>query len=375
MATAYTPGLTIVERCQIVRERRLPLDGEVLVEVGDRVTANQVVARAELPGDVEMVNVAHRLGCIPSELEGKMLKKKGEAVAEGEVIARSSSLFGLLKSEFRSPVSGTIETISKVTGQVLIRKPPMPIELTAYVPGEVIRIRERRGVVVQTDAALVQGIFGIGGEALGRILVGADGPDKPLQAEGLTEEARGRVVLGGKSANLAALKRAQQVGASALIIGGIEAADLEEFMGRGIGVAITGSEDLGLTVVVTEGFGDIEMAPRTFDLLAAREGREASVNGATQIRAGVIRPEVIVPTEEPAGPATGRVAAGELGLAVGDIVRAIREPYFGRLGRVFALPPELTEIETEAKVRTIVVEFENGERVTLPRANVEVIVG
>ncbi|MCJ7492255.1 MAG: hypothetical protein MUP15_08940, partial [Dehalococcoidia bacterium] len=360
MATAYTPGLAIVERCRVRRQRHLPLDGDVLVKVGDRVDGDQVIARSELPGDVEMVNVSHRLGCLPAEVEERMLKKAGEEVEEGEVIARSSSLFGLYKNECQAPVTGTIETVSKVTGQVLIRKPPMPIELTAYVPGEVTQVLEGRGAVVEAEAAMVQGIFGIGGETLGEILVAVNGPDMPLQASQLGDGAAGKVVLGGKSANLAALKRAQEVGVSALVVGGIEAADLEEFMGRAIGVAITGSEDVGLTLVVTEGFGDIEMSARTFELLAAREGQRASVNGATQIRAGVIRPEVIIPVQTTVGPGVGAVAAGAAGLKVGDAVRIIREPFFGVLGRAFELPSELVSIETEAKVRTIVVELENG---------------
>ncbi len=50
-----------------------------------------------------------------------------------------------------------------------------------------------------------------------------------------------------------------------------------------------------ITLVITEGFGKMAMAHRTFDLLKSKQGMKASVNGATQIRAGVMRPEVIVP--------------------------------------------------------------------------------
>ncbi len=375
MATAYTPGLTIVERCRVARRRQLPLAGEVLVGAGDTVAADQIIARTELPGDVELINVAHRLGCLPAELEEKMLKKEGDPVAQGEVIARSTSFFGLFKTECQSPVEGKVETISKVTGQVLIRRPPIPIELTAYIPGTVSEVLEGRGAVIETEAAMVQGIFGIGGETLGEILVAAEGPGEVLSAQDIGEEGAGKVLLGGKSADLAALRRAQEVGAHALIVGGIDAADLEEFIGRKIGVAITGGEDLGLTLVVTEGFGDIAMSQRTFELIAGHEGRRASVNGATQIRAGVIRPEVIMPLDGAGGGPAPVAGEEQPTLNIGDTVRIIREPLFGKLGRVCELPPELMPIETEAKVRTIVVELENGERVTLPRANVEVIVG
>jgi len=43
------------------KERRLPLKGEVLVKVGDLVKADDIVARTELPGDVERLNLAGNL--------------------------------------------------------------------------------------------------------------------------------------------------------------------------------------------------------------------------------------------------------------------------------------------------------------------------
>jgi hypothetical protein len=50
-------------------------------------------------------------------------------------------------------------------------------------------------------------------------------------------------------------------------------------------------------------------------------------------------------------------------------------PYFGRIGCVSALPAELQRVESGAQVRVLVVEFEDGEKVVVPRANVEMIEG
>lgn len=118
------------------------------------------------------------------------------------------------------------------------------------------------------------------------------------------------------------------------------------------------------------------MAKRTFELLAAKAGQRASCSGATQIRAGVIRPEVIIPlaastaTPHPA-PRTPRSEEG--GIKVGDFVRIIREPYFGLIARVKTLPPELQGILTESRVRVLVATLPNEQDVTIPRANVEMI--
>ena len=102
----------------------------------------------------------------------------------------------------------------------------------------------------------------------------------------------------GSIVTSAALEKAVSYGVKGVVAGGIDDATIKEFLGYDIGVAITGTEEKGVTVVVTEGFGKIPMAHATYELLKRRHGTKASINGATQIRAGVIRPEVVVPLEQ-----------------------------------------------------------------------------
>ena len=40
------------------------------------------------------------------------------------------------------------------------------------------------------------------------------------------------------------------------------------------------------------------MGDRTFNLLKSHDSKFVSINGATQIRAGVIRPEIVIPLKE-----------------------------------------------------------------------------
>ena len=60
MAHAYTPGLRVAKFTRILKDRRLPLLGNVNAKVGDSVKADDVVARTELPGNVASINVANR---------------------------------------------------------------------------------------------------------------------------------------------------------------------------------------------------------------------------------------------------------------------------------------------------------------------------
>jgi len=371
MGTAYTPGLKVSAGTIIRKTRRLPLKGKVLVNAGDKVNANDVVARTDIPGIIQTVKVAEILGLEPPEAIAALQVKEGDAVTSGQVLAQTKSFFGLFKSECKTPFTGTVELISHATGHVGVRLPSKPIEVTAYINGTVAEVMEDEGVVVETYGALVQGIFGVGGERMGPLAIGVDSPNAILDESCITDQHAGAVVVGGAGVTLGALRKAASVGVLGIVVGAVVDTDLVEYLGHDIGVAITGHEDITSTLILTEGFGSIAMASRTFDLLKSLEGREVSINGATQIRAGVIRPEIIAPLEmkrEAAEESTG----GQT-LDIGTNIRVIREPYFGRLGVVTKLPSELVQVESGAVVRILEAKLNDGEDVCVPRANVEII--
>ncbi len=374
MAHAYTPGLRVTPNTLVKKTRRLPLRGEVMVKEGDDVSHDTIVARTDIPGDAMLVNVANMLGIEASDVPRYMLKQLGEKVEDGEVIAELSSFFGLFKSRAKSDVTGVIESISEITGQVTLRTAPVPVEVHAYIDGRVQEVIPEQGVVVENKGAYIQGIFGVGGERQGKLAIVVNGPEEPLDADDITPEHKGFVIVGGSLVTAQALKRAAEVGVSAIVAGGIIDRDLVELLGYDIGVAITGHEDIPFSIVITEGFGRMSMAPKTYDLLKTLEGKMASVNGATQIRAGVMRPEIIVPGVEDVGIEAEDLS--EEGMIPGTPIRIIREPYFGQLAEVSELPAELVRVETEAKVRILRAKLiDTGEIVTVPRANVEIIEG
>jgi len=80
LGTAYTPGLKVSPHTLIQRTRRLPLKGDVLVETGQVVSPDTVVARASLPGLMQSVKVAAQLGIDADELPGALLVKEGDKV-------------------------------------------------------------------------------------------------------------------------------------------------------------------------------------------------------------------------------------------------------------------------------------------------------
>lgn len=372
VAHAYTPGLKIKSIEQVRKERVLPIEGTVLVEVGDEVDFDSTLARTEIPGNAEILNVTEILGVDPGDVFDYSLKKEGDTFEEGELLAKNVAFWGLVKNFVYAPFSGTIESVSGLTGQIIVRQHNVPLEINAYIKGKVVEVLPKKGAVIETKAAFIQGIFGFGGENHGEIAVVVESPEELLTEEKVGPQHQGKVIVGGSGVTSEAYQRALEVGVKGIVVGGLDVEDLIEILGEDIGVAITGEENIDITVIATEGFGALPISERTFNLLKNMEGRMSAINGTTQIRAGVLRPEIIIPYDNPDEMKESKEEFSD-GMIKGSLVRIIRAPYFGEIAKVTDLPINLQRVESGSKVRVIELELEDGKGVTVPRANVEII--
>lgn len=372
MASAYTPGLTVSADTLVEKVRRLPIKGEVMVKEGEAVRYDTVVARAMLPGLLQTIKLSEKTGMEPKDALLIFRPKVGDHVSQGELVAETKGIFGrFFKTEVHCDFSGVIESISEITGNVLVREPSIPIEMKAYMTGIVKATMPEEGVIIETRGGMVQGIFGVGGERNGIIRMAVDDPSVRLEASHILPDDEGKILVGGSGVTMECLVKANELKVAGIIVGAVRDVDLIQFLGYDIGVAITGQEEINTTILATEGFGQLTMAERTFKLLKSLEGRRASMNGATQIRAGVIRPEIIVPQE---GSEVQKAPAHQPSiLEIGTPIRVIREPYFGRLGHVTGLPSQLQTVESGAEVRVLQAKLDNGQEALVPRANVEII--
>ncbi|MGB9778507.1 MAG: hypothetical protein ACPLW8_03795 [Candidatus Bathyarchaeales archaeon] len=369
---AYTPGLKVTPCTYIRRLRSLPLKGEVLVKKGEKVNFDTTVATCCIEGAPYIVKVAELLDVDPEETVRYILKKEGDIVRKGELLARHSSLFGLINKKVFAEVSGVIERINEITGHLTIREPPKSVEVKAYIKGKVDEVIPNEAAVIGTYAAFIQGIIGFSGERFGEIRVAVSNPEQVLEADMITENDAGKIIVGGSLVTYEALEKARKAKVNGIVVGGARMEDLESILRTRIGVAITGRENIEFTLILTEGFGKLPMSENTFSVLKENEGKIAAINGTTQVRAGVLRPEIIIPLEVTERSRKEKELE-EGKMKVGSIVRIIRFPYFGAVGKVIELPIELNKIETESFVRVVRVELSDGRWVLVPRANVEII--
>jgi len=344
-----------------VHEAYSPVDG--VIEFVSHAYARVLIREdAQKAAPVVIVNVSKKLDIRPMLLRAYMRYREGDEVRQGAIIADSQGGFGL--EYCYAPTTGVIEKVCTKTGAVTIVRPTKSTEVDAYLLGRVAEVFPETGARVEATAAYVQGLFGLGFENHGV----------------LTPDLAEAIVVGGANITLEAMRKAVDLGVAGIITGGANHADLAGLLGHELGVGITGQEDLALTVILTEGFGTMPMASDTFELLKSAEGRLASVNGSTQVRAGAIRPEIVIPSLDDDGAAPPRPVEEclhelkhERGDAVlGSKVRIVRNPKFGQWGTVVALPDDPVAYETEAKLLSAEVEFSDGQRIFVPLANLEI---
>ena len=373
MTQAYSAGLTVTDSIVLRKDRILPLKGKVLVKKGDKVKADDLVAETSLPGNVMPLNIANKLGITAAQVMQYIKIKPGDQITKGQILAEDNGFLGLgfFKQSVKAQMDGEVESISELTGQAMLREPRIPVQIKAFIEGLVVDVIEGEGVVIENKSAYIQGIFGICGETNGELKMVCTEPTQNLTPEMITPDCADKLIVGGALTPYDTIIKAKEMGVKGIITGGIDDQDIKKILGHDIGVAITGHENFGLTILVTEGFGPIKMADKTFELLKQFEGKNASMHGKTQIRAGVIRPEIIIPLEFSENELKVEKTRDSL-LTPGQLVRIIRQPGFGKIGKIISLPEELHSVQSETKVRVLTAEVD-GEEVILPRANVELI--
>jgi hypothetical protein len=315
-------------------------------------------------GEPLVLNVPEQLGVRPLLVGDCLRVIVGSAVIPDQVIAIRRS--GRETLTVQSSVYGKVTSI--VDGVVTITPLHVRTEMAAYLAGRVIEVMPGQGVVVRAFAYQLQGQYGVGGETGGELLL-AGQADSVLTPADVSDGWKDKVVVVGATAGLETMRKAAEVGARALVMAHQELRTLTEFTNGSGTVGLTGDEDVPLTVVLTEGFAPSPISKRCYDTLQALAGRYAAVNGTTHIRAGVIRPEVIVCVQD--WPDQPVAAPEEPEIAIGMTVRVTRQPLMGTIGRVVDLPVKRQLIATGSEVRVADVEFSGGIT-QVPVSNLEI---
>ncbi len=343
----------IVGFANIIRQRVLPVKGDTLVKMNQKVNPGDVVAEARWAREHVLLDVA-RILRISTKAADKLIQcKVDQRIAAGTEIAAGRGLFA---RRVTVPRDGRVVAVGG--GQVLMEVGEAKMELRAGIPGNVIEIIPDYGVVIQTAGALIQGVWGNGRIDSGQLINLTESAESVLTSSQLDVSLRGSVILGGIVKDGETFKAAAELPVRGLILSSIYPS------------LIPLAREMRYPIMVTDGFGPMPMNPLAYKLLTTNTKREATVNAEPYDRYSGGRPEVIIPlpvsTEAPQLHDTQDFAPGLQ-------VRMRRPPAMGKLGTIASLLPGLTTLPSGLRAPCAEVKLENGESVTIPLVNLEVV--
>lgn len=375
----------IVDGGSFVIERLLDRQGSVDVGVGDKVTAEQVVARSEDLEQPVTLYVSNELGVEKEGLQKYLAKSIGSEVKAGEVVARVRR--GLRTATVKSPVSGTLSSVDEANGTVVLSAELGTRQIRALVNGEVEQVVPGRGAILRSQGTRIYGILGFGSEASGPLVVGIERDDRELTSDRVSNDWRGAIVLAGMTAGVPALTRMKEAGVAGVIVGSVSEADIRRFFtNSGTGGATRPGrfwnvsshpesafcqlrEEAPFAIIVTEGFGRSPMAEEIFQQLRGREGQQVTLSASTSTGTRLSRPEIYI-TMAGSSASTDRFSDDLYG---GRRVRIANPSQPGVPG---TCQSEVYHVTTVDGSKTLVadVALVGGDVRTVPVSNLEVII-
>lgn len=228
--------------------------------------------------------VAETLGVSPVAMRIYLtsIAEEGKPVVKGQLLARRGSTL------VQSPIYGRVTEVSFSKGTITVSPLYMLHQVLAGLKGKVENVVPGEYVEVSGTAQLITGIWGLGGDSYGPIHVidGDLGDD--------TAVPQGSVVVSRGTATYEGLRRCAESGVKGLVLGWLGSSAAMRFAGGIRNMGITGDEAVPFPLILTQGFLPEEMDQSVFKVRAGSAGRLCSLRGATHIRAGVVRPEILV---------------------------------------------------------------------------------
>lgn len=335
------------------RERRLPMRGEVVVHEGQAVQPEDLVAEAHLPGELFLVDVCHALDVDWVDVHHCLVRQPGENLLEDDVIAQDGGAFPRV---VRTPVAGRFAALHQ--GLAVIEVGQETFQVSACLPGVVEAVIPEYGAVIASKGFLVQGVWGNAGVGDGALTIIEETWSTPLTTAMLAEVEDGQVVVSGQVFDADVLNHLAEAGVAGLITG---------VMTPGL---ITAAARHALPIMVLQGFGSLPADRAYLELLEPYIGERVYVHADAVNRLDGTRPELIVPQ-------TGEIEVAEsktlTAVGIGSRVRICSGKAQGQSGKVMAIVDEPPQFASGLSLPAVVVQVEDGERITVPQQNLVIL--
>jgi hypothetical protein len=367
-------------RNSVIHVRRyLPQDQvKIFVQERQEVSPADIIGEGQVTAGFRTIYLANELNVSPKEAVKFLKRPLGQKIFQGELLAAKEGVLGFGKKILTSPADGIIDYYDDNKGSLRIKLLPKVTKLASGVYGIIDQVNPETGeVVIRTLANTVYGVIGSGHSREG-ILKVVGSPDTLISSKQITGEMKEEILVGGSLVFLDALEKAVNLKVSGIISGGISARDFRAMSGGRWNISDFHWSDVGISLMVTEGFGSIPLPPDVFALLKEFDKKFVILDGN--------RAKLILPISDansmiyirkvrlPVSPTPELETTIDLvHLKPGANIRLVATPLIGVCGKVESVDSSPTELPSGV-VTNLVTVITRSRKLKVPYQNLEVVI-
>jgi hypothetical protein len=289
----------------------------------------------------------------PAKADELLLRKSGEELVKGDIIAGP---VGMFKRVIRAPQSGQVKIAGE--GKVLYEVESPTYELQAGMEGTITNIIPERGAIIETRGALVQGIWGNGKITYGIIQSVSSDLLQELVPEQLNIGFRGAIITAGFCRNPNVLEVAGNIPIKGMVLGSMSSS------------LIPLAKAADYPIMIIDGFGSKPMNRAAERILSANKDKNIALNAQAYDPFQGTYPEVIIShstmTDLDPPPQTGSLKAGKRVIIVNGLLAS-------RIGKIEEIYTQKRYIPSGIATEVAAVRLSGDKQVDVPLTNLELI--
>lgn len=346
-------GVQISHNTEILRSRVMPVDGKLFVRKGEIIKSTDIIAQSNISPEFYSLDIARGLGVSRNEIKRYFQFGKNEIIKEGRILAGP---VGFTKRVVRAPRSGKI--VDFEDGIVLIQTRGNLSRLIAGLSGKVDELIPRRGAVIRSQGAAIQGVWGNGRINSGELAVVSDEQVLEIQVGDLKSDLRNKVVVAGHCGEKEFIKNAAQLPVVGLIL----------FSASPQIIPLLSTAPFA--VVVLEGFRECKVNSLAENIIQTHLGCRAEINAQKLSRMTGVRPEVVIPKT------CQFMESSQVREEIyfpGQMVKILSFQHMGEIGRIVK-STGVRKLPNGIFTSAVEVEKEDSSCILVPINNLELII-
>lgn len=358
--------------------RELPGNGKILAQVGQEVTPSDILGQTLISAGFRVLDLSHELAVSPKEAGKLMQKAKGQSIFRGEVLALKPTFLGK-KKPYLSPVDGIIESYDEKTGSLRVEYLPERRRMLSAVFGIIQKVDPKKGIVViKTLATEILGIGGTGKIREGSLSIIGDRGSVTNLAR-IQPKFTDKIIVAGSLIYQDALRASVAIDVKGVVVGGIGASDFRSMSGGNLTKVRKFATDVGISLIVTEGFGGMPIAEDIFNTMIKWNDKFAVLDGN---RARLFLPsfekDSMQRVRTTALPSSDEdlikpiIEAKAEELKKGQTLRVVANPYAGEEGKLVSIDSSGTLLPSGLTTYLLTIETKH-KKIKIPLPNVEII--